>query len=1106
MTVNKSSSTTKSKKKTAAGASTSSSSTTTTSTTTSASVTTKSKSSKVESRSSTAEEIVQTTGTLSQYPSGSCLQISDVSHLPLNASSVSYTVTEKLPQETGEKITTYSDGDATSTEYVHYVTSDTSKSQQHSSNIVQISSILNRSTSNLSTLTDDSSATYTVMEPKEEVKYIGKSDAAWNGKFIHENPIQKIKDSGAVVEEHFSSSSKQQSSSVQKSSSSSYVIEIVDGKERIVDQKHHESGHSKSKSNEEHLSSKQGTNIVPEIHYVEKGQSKSTAYDTSIPELQQPKSSFSEYGQELHKVGEIETSSSYRTHDKDKALPSKSTKPLDDKPSPKRKPDTNWDGTFVLEKSNKAKQTSSDSRNFYATDATTTSTAKKADISSSRVIRGPTSTTTTTTTTYYDASGNVIKMDSQVDNKITEGNHTYIIDDASCSDKTYVVDNASSSNKTYTIDGNNDDSSSSKTYYVGERNVLDDRNLNIHTTSDRDDASSTKTYVIDDNRVDTSKIRNAQTTTDSRNFYGHGMDASGTVVRNVYDTSAIQNTIGTKGRILKDETINTTDVIYSNERNYGKTGWNGKFIYETPQQPIKKRPSESPTRKTIPSPTKASTPKDGTKKFIDSERIDSYQEVIDVKDSKSVVRDSKTFIDQESNVERFTSDIKRGPRDGSPRRPRHGVPKGPRDGSPRGPQDGVPKGPLDDSPRETRDGVPKKPRDASPRGPSKGPRDGSPRGPRDGTSKRPQDRKRIPTDKLPEGITYLDSTDVTESYESVTNVLDYKTSTIDSKTFVDNQTIKESYDTTVTGLRPKDRPRLPDGKQPTDSRTVIESYETVTNQSDYKTTVLKDSQSYVDNQTSFEHYTTTDKYDSATDGPRGPKDKPKLATADGKKPLEDVKKKPKDLTPTGKYPKDLLETDSKTVVETYETVTNQSDYKTTLLKDSQTFVDNQTTFEHYTTTDKYDSTIDGPKRPDRPGDRPKQIKDHPSKKPTEIIEDFRSEIIDDKNLIEITDIKGERTTIKDVKNIDVVDRVHIDETIVDIKDIVSLLLLYFNRYFHSHFFCFSFQNEVENITRVDKYVDNKVINIVKTIKEPQRTEPRKYPLKEQCICELCTCG
>lgn len=76
-------------------------------------------------------------------------------------------------------------------------------------------------------------------------------------------------------------------------------------------------------------------------------------------------------------------------------------------------------------------------------------------------------------------------------------------------------------------------------------------------------------------------MRARQNASSSDNFYGHGIDPASARVRNVYDSKEVQNTIGTKGRILKDHTIGTEDVVYSNERTYGKTGWNGKFVYET---------------------------------------------------------------------------------------------------------------------------------------------------------------------------------------------------------------------------------------------------------------------------------------------------------------------------------------------------------------------------------------------------------------------------------------------------------------------------------------------------------------------------------------------
>lgn len=85
-----------------------------------------------------------------------------------------------------------------------------------------------------------------------------------------------------------------------------------------------------------------------------------------------------------------------------------------------------------------------------------------------------------------------------------------------------------------------------------------------------------------DDDVDAATMRTRQMSSNPNNFYGHGMDSASTRVKNVYDTGAVQNTIGTRGKILKDQQgMDTEDVIYSNERTYGQTGWNGKFVHET---------------------------------------------------------------------------------------------------------------------------------------------------------------------------------------------------------------------------------------------------------------------------------------------------------------------------------------------------------------------------------------------------------------------------------------------------------------------------------------------------------------------------------------------
>lgn len=72
------------------------------------------------------------------------------------------------------------------------------------------------------------------------------------------------------------------SSSVQKSSSSSYVIEIVDGKERIIDSKTREWGASDSKNSEEHFHLKAGTGIEPTISYTQKLGQDQEIYDSGV--------------------------------------------------------------------------------------------------------------------------------------------------------------------------------------------------------------------------------------------------------------------------------------------------------------------------------------------------------------------------------------------------------------------------------------------------------------------------------------------------------------------------------------------------------------------------------------------------------------------------------------------------------------------------------------------------------------------------------------------------------------------------------------------------------------------------------------------------------
>lgn len=173
----------------------------------------------------------------------------------------------------------------------------------------------------------------------------------------------------------------------------------------------------------------------------------------------------------------------------------------------------------------------------------------------------------TRTTTIYDADGNIVKVITNVDDQPVPQSHDRSIE--------YRTTSTNSNN-------------------INERSAFDNQNgRRIETMQEEDEydirsrsptGSVATTYLVDENYVDTSKMRNKNASSDFKNFYGHGIDSNRTVVGNSYDSNAIQNTIGTRGKVIMDHNIDTTDVVFSNDRNYGKTGWNGKFVNEEPQQ------------------------------------------------------------------------------------------------------------------------------------------------------------------------------------------------------------------------------------------------------------------------------------------------------------------------------------------------------------------------------------------------------------------------------------------------------------------------------------------------------------------------------------------
>lgn len=1028
MTVNKSVATTssKTKKKSAAGTTSSSSLTQATTSTTSSSKKVIDSSSSKSSKTVTSSQQITQDGAVSKSSSASSLQISDISHLPVNTQLVSYTVTEALPQGIGEKITKYEDSGATSTEYRHFIAQDQSSKTQ-SSNITQISSVLNQSLSNLSEISAATNETYIVHEPKEEVRVANKNDGAWNGKFVYETPI---KSGNEIVERTSQSTSSQKRSYNQKSSSDSYVIEIVDGKERIVDRKHKESEFADAASNDEFLATKSGTNIKPEIHYSQKVKESSLAYDSENPDLKTPKTRSLESGKDVHKIGDAESRTSYKTED-NALVDGKSFKSIKDHGSNvKSKSITNENGAVNLE--NLATTTDSSQLTKHQTDISKISTQSKISdtkiskssktqtsksestyIANTEPIEGDIDTLVTTTITYYDSKGNVVKVDTDVQKtdvehvpvpvepgtQITTTTTTYydargnIIEedvdidrkrlDSSLLDTKYV----SSDSKYVTESKNIEDTRSSteisedhknissttlrdidirdRTKNISSTTLIDDKTTDTHSKnitdeSIRTDYTDSKKDIryVDENYVDLAKIRSSHTATDSKNFYGHAVDSRGTIVDNTYDTTAVQNVIGTKGKVIKDNTLDTTDIIYSNDRLYGKTGWSGKFVNETPTQPkgtsTPKEPKDSKpgvgdkrgpqekspketdkkTRKPEDGPGDKTHPqhddkiveyvmlttKEGPKKFpvyrneIDT-TITQSSTTIDKKfktqNIKDVKKTSSTFIDNESTVEYVLIDGKR-----------------------------VPRRPGDKPTQITKyillEG---KKIPVEPIKPSAKPKKDAP----------PDVEYIIIGGKLRQRP---------KRPQTQTEIIEY--------VLVDGVAKPKGWDTTII-----------------DSKTVSESYQSVTNLQDTKTTLIKDSQTFIDDQRrSVEHLTTSEISKDGPGYPRKPSDAKKFPD-DGKHPknldrysddyiLIDGKlrpRRPDERRP--KRPDDI--TDSKTVIESYETVTNLQDSKTTIIKDSQTVVDDQRqSVEHYTTSDVYDSSKDGPRRPgypSKPGDK-----------------------------------------------------------------------------------------------------------------------------------------
>lgn len=606
------------------------------------------------SASSSSKVVTSNVKEESLVRSESGLQIQDLSDT--SGSVVTYKLDQNGGAQTGavETVTTYytSDGgqpvaqtvsypktEDAAAHYVQYVSEGETTSSQtsHSISTASTSNVLNTGFVG----TDTSS--YTVTEPKEEVSYTKKQgDSSWNGKFTYEQPagkktgaspkpgsIQKAgspqrtvqtvsSDPNTIVEYSSTSSSSKKSSSVQKSSSSSYVIEIVDGKERIIDSKHHESELSKQSGSEEHATERGGTHIPTEAHYLHQASDKTTAYDSAIPELQQPKTKSSELSEEMHIKDGVATATVRQIKDghvkevtvskTEGAVPDLNSKTLEN---------TRIHHTGALD-STTSTTTNRNINEAFILDSSVSDVSRK-DVTSKILKDSKSSQDFISHESVVDEiSPKDIKNTTDVTRKVVDSTSL----DSKSSQERVRTDTAWDGTFTYEkpvvrkqhTDSRNffgtsatDYTTESQSKFTKKEGTRVDNYKTSQTTKSKDfyDQSNRPDKTIDsgylaDVSQNVTYLREApdQTTkktltSDTKNFYGH---SSGTtdnvVVTNIYDTKSTQNVIGSSkttqehsviydssGKIIQD----TSDIIYSNDRNYGKTGWNGMFLYEQPK-------------------------------------------------------------------------------------------------------------------------------------------------------------------------------------------------------------------------------------------------------------------------------------------------------------------------------------------------------------------------------------------------------------------------------------------------------------------------------------------------------------------------------------------
>lgn len=413
-------------------------------------------------------------------------------------------------------------------------------------------------------------------------------------------------------------SSESKSSSVTKSSSSSYVVEIVDGKERVIDSSNREWGDAKEHASKEAYASISGTDIKPETVYSSANYDMKSKFDSGKDG--NPKSELhvtedsklikdgKEVSSHSNTISDKNVSNKQLTSSKDEYT-SKNQQHLSDVQTSHKDKTSSTHSVNTTSKDTKTKSKSSnqsDSSNFYAYDATINNELKKVNellnIDESKTL---------------DFSSKIMKSNTTSAEQASTSSYVFEIVDG----KEIMVDSShrewgdsqerSSYDKSHTIGGTgvkpeheysrhtlNKESHydtgkggiPSSSLHVSEDSVLMKDGKEIASTSNVYGSDVTKKKAIKDYDTNYKSVTNSNVSNiskDSKHTTASESKTSSATDSQITKTTDFIQT--EKDNLLKessstiDSQKTTKDTLTSYEKSTGT--WNGKFTYEKDNTP-----------------------------------------------------------------------------------------------------------------------------------------------------------------------------------------------------------------------------------------------------------------------------------------------------------------------------------------------------------------------------------------------------------------------------------------------------------------------------------------------------------------------------------------